>query len=64
MKNYGLALMVSLIMITAGCAAPMAKRSADPNQQRPASGLMGTMTGGQQPNQPPDQPPQDPQPQK
>jgi hypothetical protein len=62
MKNFSIVLALLLAMLAAGCAAPMANRSNDPQQRRPSAGLFGTM--GQQDqnsNRPPDAGPSDTQ---
>jgi hypothetical protein len=62
MKDLSIVMALLLAMLAAGCAAPMAKRSNDPQQRRSSSGLFGTMEQkGQDSNRPPDAGPSDTQ---
>lgn len=62
MRNFSIVMALLSAMLAAGCAAPMANRSNDPQQRRSSSGLFGTMgQQGQDSNRPPDAGPPDTQ---
>ena len=62
MRNLSVVMALLVAILVAGCAAPMAQRSHDPQHRRSSSGLFGTMEQkGQDSNRPPDAGPQDTQ---